>query len=158
MSSKIKIPYGQDLFFRCLINQNYMNELIQRFYYKNKLSFLYDLIKERNNKKLPNIFTINTKFTFDTNGNHSVFINYWNKNNIKIFHASLHLCPDNFSTPNTPLHFRENNPLTQQQIKSGKKHTLLMEICNDPNQVNGIKFCIGQYVNNQHFIDTTLEK
>jgi hypothetical protein len=153
MSTKLSIPHGQRDLYVCLADSQIMNELIERFdtnIYDN--SFLKDLINERNIRKLNSKFIIIPRFNFSRNKNyHSIYINYF-LNNVQVFHGSIHLCTNNFLTRNSPAHFKENNQYGNPPLTS-----LVMEICNDPNQVNGIKFCIGQYVIGTQFRNTTLQ-
>ncbi len=146
------LPHGQDLLFRCLGNSNIMNELIERFSNKKKGSFLADLLKERRKfSSINQTFLINTKFTLDNiDGNHSIYINYFN-NGTKVFHGSIHLCPNNFKTQNSPAHYKENS---YSGISLQPKPTQVIELCNN---TNGISFCLGQFLSGISFYDSSLQ-
>ena len=124
-----------------------LNELLVRF---ENQTIINDIIKERNRRKYDNIFSIiESKVSIHSISNGpSLYINYFNKNQIQVFHVSFHLCPTYYGSKNNSfIHF------TQNKINNKSRRTIVSKICRHPDSSDSIYFCLGKTISDTNMDD-----
>jgi hypothetical protein len=129
------------------LTKDMLNNLLVRF---ENQSIINDIITERNNRKYDNIFSIiESKVSIHSKKQGpSLYINYFDKNQNQVFHATFHLCPTFYgSKSNSFIHF------TQNMSNSKSNKTIISNICRHPDASDSIYFCLGK-VKGYDTIDT----
>jgi hypothetical protein len=134
------------------LDRQMLNEFLMRF---KDQTIANDIKQERIQNRYKPIFS-DIKSRVDTkNKNYgtSLYINYYDKNNKQVFHASFHLCPK-FYNPNSngPIHFRIN----VAKSKNKTRKSLPAKVCRRSNSVESLYFCLGDTTNKN--IDKLYEK
>jgi hypothetical protein len=133
---------SQLLAYRCL-TKSQLGEIISAFQSNgNQKSEVVKRIEEERIQLdgVDQSIQIETKFvTPKYNQDAGLYINY-KKNNNKVMHYSLHLCPRNVETTLGPKHFKQN---LQTQ---GQKQARTVDVYPDPSDPNKVVFMLGDKV------------
>jgi hypothetical protein len=131
---------SQLLAYRCL-TKSQLGEIISAFQSNgNQKSEVVKRIEEERMQlgSVDQSIQIETKFvTPKYNQDAGLYINY-KKNNNKVMHYSLHLCPKNVETTLGPKHFKQNLQTTQQ------RQARTVVVYPDPSDPNRVVFVLGE--------------
>ena len=117
--------------YRCL-SPNIITKLFHDFDNGSQSYFVKRIRnKRRQDNRLDKSIYISSRIS---NNSSDIYVNYM-KNNMRVMHFTIHMCPNNIYTPNAPLHAKQNS----SKIKSG----IILRVFQDETAPSKIRIELG---------------